>query len=80
MALTRSQVGVEEQMVKNGDVQEMWLQTTSTVSAICTEGVPVQESLWKLTPRPPLPLASITILTKSRGLAMSAILFLLYLM
>jgi len=67
-------------MVKNGDVHEMWLQTTSTASAICIEGVPVQESLWKLTPRPPLPLASPTIPTKSRGLAMSVILFLLYLM
>lgn len=59
----------------------MWLLTTSTVSAICIEAVPVQESLWKLTPTP-LPLASTTTITttKSKGLAMSVIIPLLHLM
>lgn len=37
-------------MGRNGDAPEMWRLTTSTVSATCTEAVPVQESLWKFTP------------------------------
>jgi hypothetical protein len=37
-------------MGRNGDAPEMWRLTTSTVSATCTEAVPVQESLWKFMP------------------------------
>lgn len=37
-------------MGRNGDAPEMWRLTISTVSATCTEGVPVQESLWKFMP------------------------------
>ena len=37
-------------MGRNGDAPEMWRLITSTVSAICTEAVPVQESLWKFMP------------------------------
>lgn len=64
--LIQRQVGAEEQMVKNGDVQEMLLLITSTVKDICIEVVPVQESLWNFTP--------ITI--KSKGLVVILILFL----
>lgn len=37
-------------MGRNGDAPEMWRLITSTVSATCTEAVPVQESLWKFMP------------------------------
>lgn len=62
----QSQGGAREQMERNGGVQEMWRLTRSTVSAICTEDVPVQESMWKFMPTP-----------QPRGFAMTSIKLLL---
>lgn len=47
----RSRVGAGEPTAKSGGAPEMWWPGRSTVSATCTEGKIVQESLWK----PPLP-------------------------
>ena len=54
----QSQVGAGEPTAKNGVAQETWSPGRSTVSAICTVAVTVQESLWKLprlNPPPPPP-------------------------
>lgn len=42
------QGGVGGLMGRNGGALGMWRLTISTVNAICTEDVPVQESLWNL--------------------------------
>jgi hypothetical protein len=77
VAQIQSQAGAREQMGRNGGAQEMWHLTTSTVSATCIEGVPVQESLWKFIPTMK---TSTTTITSSRGLAVKIIkLFLLLL-
>jgi len=46
--MMQRQGGVGGLMGRNGGVQRTWRLTISTVNAICTEDVPVQESLWNL--------------------------------
>lgn len=44
---TQSLEDAKEPTARNGDALEMWRPIRNTVSATCTEAVPVQESMWK---------------------------------